>query len=173
VTVLDDNGSPVSGSTVTLSASGTGNTIAPVSAVSDASGVATFSFSSTVAETKTLTATADGTTITQTATVTVTAASPSAQQSSANVPDGTRSQLTVFTVQLRDMFRNALTGSGGTVTASVTGKNAGAPVSVVDNSNGTYTGSYTPTAPGNGGTDYVNIFLEGTPIGGSPYISNL
>ena len=173
VTVLDENGAPVPGSTVTLSASGTGNSITPASVVSNASGVATFAFSSTVAETKTLTATADGTTITQTATVTVTAASPSAQQSSADVPNGTRNQLTVFTVQLRDLFRNALTRSGGTVTASVTGKNAGAPVSVVDNSNGTYTGSYTPTAPGNGGTDYVNIFLEGTPIGGSPYISNL
>jgi adhesin/invasin len=173
VTVLDDNGLPVSGSTVTLTSSGTGNAITPASAVSDASGVATFTFSSTVAETKTLTATAGGTTITQTATVTVTAASPSAQQSSANVPDGTRNQLTVFTVQLRDMFRNLLTRSGGTVTASVTGKNAGAPVTVVDNSNGTYTGSYTPTAPGNGGTDYINILLEGTPIGGSPYVSNL
>jgi adhesin/invasin len=173
VTVLDDNGAPVSGSTVTLTSSGTGNSIAPVSAVSNASGVATFTFSSTVAETKTLTATADGTTITQTATVTVTAASPSAQQSSANVPNGARNELTVFTVQLRDLFRNALTRSGGTVTASVTGKNQGAPVTVLDNSNGTYTGSYTPTAPGNGGTDYVNIFLEGTPIGGSPYISNL
>jgi Filamin/ABP280 repeat. len=105
--------------------------------------------------------------------VTVTAASPSAQQSSANVPNGTRDQLTVFTVQLRDLFRNALTRSGGTVTATITGKNLGAPVTVVDNTDGTYTGSYTPRARGGGGTDYVNIFLEGTPIGGSPYISNL
>ena len=105
--------------------------------------------------------------------MTVTASAPSAQQSSANVPNGMRNQLTVFTVQLRDMFQNALTRSGGTVTASVTGKNDGAPVTVVDNSNGTYTGSYTPTAPGNGGTDYINILLEGTPIGGSPYTSNL
>ena len=173
VTVLDDNGQPVAGAAVTLSSTGTGNTIAPASAVSNSSGIATFSFSSTVAETKTLTATAAGTAITQTATVTVTATSASAAQSSAVVPNGTRDQLTIFTVQLRDLFRNVLTRSGGTVTANITGKNLGAPVTVVDNSDGTYTGSYTPRAPGNGGTDYVNILLEGTPIGGSPYISNL
>jgi hypothetical protein len=80
--------------------------------------------------------------------------------------------LTVFTVQLRDAFANELRTSGGQVTATVSGKNAGRIVTVVDNNNGTYQGSYTPTASGHG-TDFISIFLEGTPIGGSPYTSNL
>ena len=172
VTVRDASGQPIAGAAVTLAASGTGNSVAPAQATSDASGVATFQFSSTVAETKTLTATANGTPIDQTATVTVDAGGASAVQSSANVPKGERNRLTIFTVQLRDAFRNLLHTSGGTVTASIDGKNAGAPVTVVDNDDGTYRGSYTPTASGHG-ADLVNIYLEGTPIGGSPYTSNL
>lgn len=172
VTVRDGSGVAIPNATVTLSSTGTGNTITPASATSNASGVATFAFSSTVAEAKTLTASANGTAITQTAAVTVTPASASPAMSSAIVPDGIRNELTVFTVQLRDAFTNNLRTSGGQVTATVTGKNAGRTVTVVDNSDGTYRGSYTPTASGHG-TDFVNIFLNGTPIGGSPYTSLL
>ena len=172
VTVRDAAGAAIPNATVTLSSTGTGNTIAPATAASNASGVATFTFSSTVAEPKTLTATANGTAITQTATVTVTVASASAAQSTATVPDGTRNVLTVFTVQVRDAFANNLRTSGGRVTATVSGKNEGKTVTVTDNNNGTYRGSYTPTASGHG-VDLINIFLEGTPIGGSPYTSNL
>jgi hypothetical protein len=172
VTVRDGSGVAIPGATVTLSSTGTGNTITPATATSSASGVATFSFSSTAAETKTLTATANGTAITQTATVTVTVASASAAETTANVPDGERNVLTIFTVQARDAFSNNLRTSGGRVTATVAGKNAGKPVTITDNNNGTYRGSYLPTASGHG-ADFISIFLEGTPIGGSPYTSNL
>jgi hypothetical protein len=80
--------------------------------------------------------------------------------------------LTIFTVQLRDAFANDLWTSGGQVTATVSGKNPGKTVTIVDNNDGTYQGSYTPTASGHG-TDFISIFLNGTPIGGSPYTSNL
>jgi hypothetical protein len=88
------------------------------------------------------------------------------------VPNGVRNQFTIFTVQLRDEFANDLRRSGGFVTATVSGKNAGALVVILDNLNGTYRGSYLPTASGHG-VDLVSIFLDGTPIGGSPYTSNL
>jgi hypothetical protein len=60
VTVRDGGGAPLSGRVVALSASGSGNSIAPGSAATDGNGVATFTFGSSVAETKSLTATSEG-----------------------------------------------------------------------------------------------------------------
>ena len=75
VTVKDASGGPISGATVQLAATGTGNTLVQPAAVTDANGVATGTLSSTVEEQKTVSATATlgGTTtaIRQTATVTV------------------------------------------------------------------------------------------------------
>jgi hypothetical protein len=65
-------GNPVSGSTVVLTATGTGNSLIQPAGPTNSSGVATGTLGSTVAETKTMSATAGGTPITQTATVTVT-----------------------------------------------------------------------------------------------------
>jgi hypothetical protein len=70
VTVRDQYGNPVSGSTVALFASGTGNTVNGGGAT-NSSGVATGTLSSTVSEVKNVSATADGTPIAQTANVTV------------------------------------------------------------------------------------------------------
>jgi hypothetical protein len=61
VTVLDANDNPVSGATVALAATGTGNTLTQPGAVTDASGQATGTLASTVAEAKTVTAVVDGT----------------------------------------------------------------------------------------------------------------
>jgi hypothetical protein len=72
VTVKDAFGNAVSGATVTLAASGSGNTLTQPAGATDASGVATGTLSSTVEETKTVSAEAGGTPITQTASVTVT-----------------------------------------------------------------------------------------------------
>jgi hypothetical protein len=72
VTARDALGNPISGATVVLSATGSGNTLTQPAATTNASGVATGSLSSTVVETKTVSATIDGTAITQTTTVTVT-----------------------------------------------------------------------------------------------------
>jgi Big-like domain-containing protein len=71
VTVRDGNDKPLAGVSVTLSSTGTDNTITPASATSDAKGQAAFTFGSLVAETKTITAVAGGVEITRKATVTV------------------------------------------------------------------------------------------------------
>ncbi|MGH7526126.1 MAG: Ig-like domain-containing protein, partial [Gemmatimonadales bacterium] len=76
VTAKDAGGNPLSGMTVTLSATGSGNTLTQPAGVTDVSGVATGSLSSTVAEGKTVSATAGGTPLIQTAAVTVTSGPP-------------------------------------------------------------------------------------------------
>jgi uncharacterized protein YccT (UPF0319 family) len=71
VTVKDASGNPIAGVTVVLDATGTGNSLTQPSGTTNASGVATGSLSSIVAETKTVSATVNSVAITQTATVTV------------------------------------------------------------------------------------------------------
>ena len=71
VTANDAYGNPISGATVVLSATGSGNTLTQPSAPTDATGLASGTLSSTVEENKTISATIDGTPLTQTATVTV------------------------------------------------------------------------------------------------------
>jgi hypothetical protein len=75
VTVRDATGTALSGRSVTLQSSGTGDTVDPASVLSAGDGTAVFTFSSTTPETKTISATADGVAIGST-TVTVEAAPP-------------------------------------------------------------------------------------------------
>jgi hypothetical protein len=91
----------------------------------------------------------------------------SAAASTAIVPAGTAGSATAITVQARDAFGNPLGASGGLVAISVSGANSATPV-VVDNGDGTYATSYTPTVTG---TDLVAIALGGAPVGASPYAS--
>jgi hypothetical protein len=112
VTVKDAAGNPVSDVAVTLSSSGTGNQIDPATATSNGSGVATFTFGSTVAESKTITATVGGATVNQTATVTVQKVS-SVTKIESDEPDASivgEKVTVVFTV----------TGTGGTPSGNVT-----------------------------------------------------
>jgi hypothetical protein len=71
VTVNDQFGNPVSGASVVLAATGTGNTLTQPTVPTGANGVATGSLGSTIAEPKVVSATAGGTPIAQTAAVTV------------------------------------------------------------------------------------------------------
>jgi hypothetical protein len=71
VTVRDGNGTPLSGVSVALSSSGTGNTIRPASVPSGPDGTARFAYVSTVAETKTITARAGIVELTQKAMIDV------------------------------------------------------------------------------------------------------
>jgi adhesin/invasin len=71
VTVRDASGNPLGGVTVTPTSTGTGNVFTPTSGATDGNGLATFSFSSTVAEKKTIGASADGVTLKDTAVITV------------------------------------------------------------------------------------------------------
>ena len=77
VTVRDGSGEPIAGISVTLESTGTGNTIDPEAATTDANGRATFTFSSTVPGGKTITATAGGVVLEDREAITVLAQSSS------------------------------------------------------------------------------------------------
>jgi hypothetical protein len=59
VTVRDASGTPLAGRSVTVDATGSGNTITGNPGTTGADGVATFTISSTTAEQKTITATSE------------------------------------------------------------------------------------------------------------------
>jgi hypothetical protein len=122
VTVQDASGNPISGATVVLSATGSGNTLAQPTGTTDASGVATGTLSSTGAGTKTVSATANGTAITQTATVSITPGPVSASVSAVtaaptSIAAGTGSS--TVTVTAKDANGNPI--SGAMVVLSATG----------------------------------------------------
>ncbi len=128
VTALDADGNPIAGATVVLAATGTGNTLTQPSGPTNASGVATGTLASTVAEAKIVSATIAGVAITANDTVTVTAGAVSASQSTVTAapttiaPDGSTSTITVTA---KDAHGNpiggltvvlAATGTGNTLT---------------------------------------------------------
>jgi adhesin/invasin len=166
VTALNTLGNPVSGVPVTISATGSGNTITQPS-LTDGGGVAVGTFSSTVAEGKTISAIVDGTAIVQTQGVAVSPAAADAASSTATVPGGgTSGSPTTITVQAKDQFGNNVTVGGAAVEITVSGANTAGPFLATDNGDGTYSAAYTPTG---GGLDQVAITLNGTPISGSPF----
>ncbi len=78
-----------------------------------------------------------------------------------------------ITIQVQNALGQDFKFGGDTLKVSVvTGPNAGAPVSVVDNNNGVYSASYTPTAAGIDSIQVVLVRSDGFglgPIGGSPF----
>jgi adhesin/invasin len=175
VTVRDAQGTPVPNVAVQLTVSGSGNTVSQPGST-NASGVATGSFTSSVAESKTVSANAGGVGIQQTATVTVTAPPPpppptsDASRTTAVVPNGVAGTATVISVQARDATGAARTSGGDAVAVSVSGSNPVGALAVTDNGDGTYATSYVPQLAG---VDQVDITLGGAPIGGSPYASTV
>jgi hypothetical protein len=162
VTAKDAGGNPVSGATVVLSASGTGNTITQPAGPTDANGVATGTLRSTVAGNKTVTATANSVTLTQKPVVTVTAGPISASQSTVSASPASivaGSGTSTITVTVKDAFGNLV--SGATVTLAATGSgNTLTQPSAPTGANGVATGSLrssvaevkTVTATANGTT---------------------
>jgi adhesin/invasin len=144
VTARDQFGNPVSGAAVSLVATGSGNTLTQPG-VTNASGVATGTLSSTDVGDKVVTATAGGTTITQEPTVTVEPGAASTATSTITaIPisiaaDGVSTS--TITVQLVDANGNNLTQGGDTVTLSTTLGTLSSPVN--DNGDGTYTATLT------------------------------
>ena len=129
VTVRDGSGTPLAGVSVTLAATGTGNTFTPGTGTTNASGVFTSAFSSTIAGPKTISATAGGIVVTQTAGVTVTAAAATALVFTAQ-PTATAANAAItpgVTVTARDSFGNDATSFTGTVTVAI-GTNPGTGV---------------------------------------------
>lgn len=122
VTAKDSFGNTIPGKTVTISATGTGNTMVQPAAVTDASGQATGTIASTVAEVKTVSANIDSTAITQTANVTFT---PGALDHFAITPTISSPQvagvaITGLTITAQDMNNNTVTSFAGTDTYSGT-----------------------------------------------------
>jgi len=103
-------------------------------------------------------------------TSTIGAGAVSPVHSTATVPDGTAGLPTDIVIQARDGSGNLVSSGGETVVVTVSGDNNAGAVPVTDQTNGTYTATYTPTTVG---TDYVAITINGTPISGSPFPSTV
>jgi protocatechuate 3,4-dioxygenase beta subunit len=163
VTVHDYSGNPVSGATVTLSATGSGNTITQPAGPTDTNGVATGSLSSTAAGSKTVMAVADGVTLGQQPIVTVIAgpADPGASSVSAN-PDSiiAGSAPSTITVTVRDGFGNPVSGSTVVLTATGAGNSLIQPAGPT-NSSGVATGTLGSTVAE---TKTISATAGGTPI---------
>ncbi|MDJ0767111.1 MAG: filamin/ABP280 repeat domain-containing protein, partial [Myxococcota bacterium] len=160
------NAIAVGGETVTVTVAGA-NSVSP--GVSDAGdGTYTASYTPTNAGTDNVTITMNGTEIGGSpfsSVVAVGAASPALTV--ATVPAGVAGEVTTITVQSRDASGNDLTTGGEVVVVAVTGANT-AIAAITDNDDGTYSATYTPTITG---TDDIDVQLNGTSIGSSPFTS--
>lgn len=173
VLVRDQNGLPVDGASVSAAvASGAGTLGGQATVRTNVLGIATFgdlSLTGTVGS-YTLTVSA-GVPSAVTTTINLTPGPASASQSTAKVPSrGKEGRQTRITVQTRDQSGNDLTTGGHTVEITVTGKNPVGRFTASDNGDGSYAGSYTPDDDGD---DFIAITLDGTPIAGSPYHSDV
>lgn len=168
VTARDAFGNPVPGATVTLAATGDGNTLTQPAGPTDGAGAATGALSASVPGDHVLSATIGGTAVTQTVTVTVAAGTPSAARSAATVPGGTAGQGTQVEVRLRDAQGNDVAGAAGAISVSVSGANPKRPLDVTDEGGGRYTAAYTPTRAG---TDRVEVRVSEKALAGSPFAS--
>ncbi|HEY6223517.1 MAG TPA: invasin domain 3-containing protein, partial [Gemmatimonadales bacterium] len=147
VTVKNGSGQPVSGATVVLAATGSGNALTQPAGVTDASGVATGALSSTVAEAKTVSATANGIALTQTAVATVTSGGVSASQSTLGAAPGSivaGSGLSTITVTAKDAGGNAISGATVVLAATGSGNTLVQPAATTD-ANGVASGTLSST----------------------------
>ena len=163
VTVENGNGQPVSGATVVLAASGSGNTLTQPSATTNASGVATGTLQSSVAEVKTVSATANGVALSQTASVAVTGGGVSASQSSvaaalASFTAGSGS--TTITVTVRDGGGAPISGASVVLATNGTQNTLVQPAGPTD-ANGVATGTLSSTKAE---LKTISATADGTPI---------
>ena len=168
VTASDAFDNPIPGLAVTLSATGTGNTLTQPANLTGSNGSTTGLLSATTPGNRVVSATIAGTAVTQTATIAVSPGVPSATRSSATVPNGTAGKGTAIEIRLRDAQDNDLAGQAGAIAVSVTGANSRGSVSASDQGGGRYTATYTPEKAG---TDQVQVKVSGTAVPGSPFAS--
>jgi adhesin/invasin len=181
VTLRDANGNLVPGAAVSLSASGSANTFTPAAGSTDASGVFTSAFGSTMAEQKTITATFTGGTVTTS--VTVTPAAPSSTTSTLSASpttvtaDGTAA--TTLTATVRDVHGNLVPGVAVTFTSTGTG-NTFTPASSTTSASGvassamrsTVAESKTVTASFSGGSASTAVtFTAGAAVSATSTLS--
>ena len=154
VTVRDSAGSTITGATVVLSATGTGNILAQPTDTTDAQGRVSGALSSSVTGSKTISAMVNGTvSLTQTASVLVSANAP-AGLGVATQPAGAVSNTDFVTqpvVQIRDAFGNLVPTASGPVTVSL----------VVGNGTLVSSGSFTVNAV-NGVATFSGLRIRGT-----------
>ena len=134
VTAISGNSSPLSGQTVTLSASGSGNILTQPSAPTDVNGQTTATLQSTVAGTKTITVNVGGTVINAQPTVTFVAGAAT-QIAFTSQPVTTPVGVTMpgVVVQIEDANGNAVPQSGATVNLALSaGTLAGTNPQVTD-----------------------------------------
>jgi hypothetical protein len=94
---------------------------------------------------------------------------PLASASSASVPaNGIAGASTAITVRVEDAFGTPVEGAAGEIAISVAGANPASDLAVNDQGDGSYSASYTPI---HAGTDQVDVRIDGTPLGGSPFTS--
>lgn len=141
VTVRDSNGNTVSGQTVQVAASGTGNILTQPSGPTDAMGVATATLASTVVETKTVTVTLNpgGTPLVLDDTPTVGFVTPAPDPDNSSVvasPDfgalADGLDVVTVTVTVRDGSNQALAGQTVTIAATGSGNTIVQPGAVTD-----------------------------------------
>ena len=150
VTARDANGNAIPGLAVVLAATGTGNTLTQPAAVTDATGIATGSLSSTVSEAKTVSATVGAVALVATTTVTVVPDAVSAARSTVSVAPGTISadgETATVTVTARDASGNPVAGVSVAISATGSGNTIVQPVGTTG-ANGIATGTIAATASG-------------------------
>jgi hypothetical protein len=104
-------------------------------------------------------------------TATAAAGTASAALTTAVVPGGTAGTPTAIMITVRDANGNKKPGQAGLLAGSVTGVNTATLAAATEQTaDTTYATGYTPTAAG---TDQVAITLDGTPIGGSPFTTEV
>lgn len=139
VAVVDANGNPVTGTTVTLSASGTGNLFGSISGTTDTRGIFSTTLASTVAQTETITATEGK--VQEFTTVTFTGP-PSSQQSTIVSKFGTvaadGSSSTTLTVTIEDANGNVIPSEAVSLSSTGSDDVFGATSGITD-ANGVFT----------------------------------
>ena len=152
VTAKDAFSNPISGATVVLTATGTGNTLTQPSGTTNGSGVAAGTLSSTDQGSKVVSATINGVAITQTATVTVNTGTVSASQSTVSaaptsITASNGSSASTITVTAKDALGNTIPGASVVLAATGSGNTLTQPGSTTDG-NGVATGTLSSTGSG-------------------------
>ncbi|ANY67777.1 hypothetical protein BBD42_15855 [Paenibacillus sp. BIHB 4019] len=168
VQMKDKQGTNLAAGGENVTISSTRGTVSMVTDNGDGTYTATLT-SSTTAGTATVSVTVGSQSLTSTASVQFEAGAASAATSIVEVANASLTadgvSQTMVSIRLKDMYGNALTSGGGSVTALAT---AGSVSSLMDNGNGTYTA--TLTAPTRAGTGIIIATVQGQTITSQPSV---
>ncbi len=170
VTARDASGNPIADKPVSLSVSGTGNTLTPGSGTTNASGVFTATFTSTRAEAKTVSASVSP--LTLVANVAFTAGPPSASRSllvaSPAAAEANGTSPSTLTLTVRDANDNPISGQAVSLAVSGTG-NTLSPTSGTTDASGRFSATLastvveTKTVTATAGAATLNTTVNFTP----------